>query len=610
MAIDDWTTFLRTWSDEWVAARTDDFYPPVPGDRLGFDPASETEITEAEQRLGLRFPPSYRAFLAASNGWRRAGSVNEMCSTRTVGFFREMTDFVCDMLDGYEQEDLAEDVDLDDPAEGDAERIHAANKWKRAVQVSLEGDLTWFVLDPGDVGPDGEWAAYRYSSWGDMPQRQESFADLMYSMFQSFHQQMKPENTTSRDQDARVAQARADLMAGKLDEARAALEVAHRFGRPRAALLLFQIRALLGETYLMPDVRHLLPEDDPFLNRCLVPVLAWTTERNTYGYQAPDPALDPYRKQVRNGTFTALTGPAVERACELLAWGDDAGAWHVLATEAIPAWRPVDENHVAPIELLADPRLAPIITPDRARLILSTPRPWAAAGVPLPDTTHGDGLTWLLDAQFHSYCITFTQALDVPQLAEHLGVDPAAAVPPPSIPNAAQAKAFRIQDGTVVAVGSTGNGWTFAIESNTDRRGRGQQLLPGVTLWVDSGFIRTGVCAFADDTGTTVCEIIVTADNGYNHTGCFERSGTEPHLLDAALTATGALDKDGGFADIQGYNNLYTFGRRTLQAIEEHFGLNLPRAVIDRTYRTALAADLQAHSHGNGDHAVIRVRTN
>ncbi|WP_406277593.1 SMI1/KNR4 family protein [Embleya sp. NBC_00896] len=580
MAIDDWTAFLRTWSDEWVAARTDDHYDPVPGDWLGFEAAAEEEIAAAERRLGLRFPPSYRAFLAASNGWRHAGSVDEMCSTRTVGFFRDMSDFVCEMLDEYEQQELAEDTDPDDPAGDDAERIHAAGKWKRAVQVSLEGDLTWFVLDPGDVGPDGEWAAYRYASWwGDIPKRHESFADLMYSMFQSFHQQMQPDNATSRDQDAKILRAQADLLDGRLDRARAALEVATGFGRPRAGLGIFQIRVLFGENYMLPDVAALLPPDDPFLERCALPVLAAFAERGSY-HGKPDQALEPYREQIRNGTFTAWHGPGIEKARELVLWGDLDAAWHVLTTEALPEWRPVGNSHLAPIELLADPYLAPLITPERARLLLTTPRPGRPAAV-LDEPPARDGITWLQQPQLgFSYCITFTRDLGPRQLAERLGVDPSAVTPPPCTSRTAAMSLFHDREEDQVRVGECGNGWSFAIENNTDRLERGEPPFPGVTLWVTGGHIKTGRCAYVDDTGTTVCELTVTASNGYDHDGSFQRSGTCPDLLDAALTDTEALDSKGRFTDIQDYTHQYTFGYNTLQAVERHFGLTLPRDTI------------------------------
>ncbi len=36
---------------------------------LGFEGATESQIVATETRLGVRFPPSYRAFLEVSNGW-------------------------------------------------------------------------------------------------------------------------------------------------------------------------------------------------------------------------------------------------------------------------------------------------------------------------------------------------------------------------------------------------------------------------------------------------------------------------------------------------------------------------------------------------------------
>ncbi len=36
---------------------------------LGYPGASESEITQAESRLGVKLPPSYRQFLGVSNGW-------------------------------------------------------------------------------------------------------------------------------------------------------------------------------------------------------------------------------------------------------------------------------------------------------------------------------------------------------------------------------------------------------------------------------------------------------------------------------------------------------------------------------------------------------------
>ncbi|WP_405866165.1 SMI1/KNR4 family protein [Streptomyces sp. NBC_00005] len=46
---------------------------PLSARRLGFPPASEERILAVEERLGHRLAPSYRTFLAVSDGWRNAG---------------------------------------------------------------------------------------------------------------------------------------------------------------------------------------------------------------------------------------------------------------------------------------------------------------------------------------------------------------------------------------------------------------------------------------------------------------------------------------------------------------------------------------------------------
>ncbi|WP_439678841.1 hypothetical protein [Embleya sp. MST-111070] len=48
-------------------------------------------------------------------------------------------------------------------------------------------------------------------------------------------------------------------------------------------------------------------------------------------------------------------------------------AWPRLRA-ALRLWRPVCEDHIAPISLLADPVLAELITPARGREILAMPR--------------------------------------------------------------------------------------------------------------------------------------------------------------------------------------------------------------------------------------------
>ncbi|MFF4366866.1 SMI1/KNR4 family protein [Streptomyces sp. NPDC001594] len=196
MKIHEWEPFLRTWSAERDAAgRTGDPARP-PFGRLGFDPAAPEAIAALETRLGAPLPPSYRAFLEVTDGWRWAGEFVELLAPAAeVGLLREMTASAHEELTLWEAEDLdeaayedgeEEDEGEDGDEEGEREEYESA-RWNRAVQISLAGDQTWLLLDPGDIGADGEWAAYRYSSWsGSGPVRHGSFADLMRAEYAGF----------------------------------------------------------------------------------------------------------------------------------------------------------------------------------------------------------------------------------------------------------------------------------------------------------------------------------------------------------------------------------------------------------------------------------------
>ena len=55
---------------------------------LGYLGAKEEQIAAAEEHLGQRLPPSYRAFLQVSNGWRNAGPfIDRLWSTEEVDWF-------------------------------------------------------------------------------------------------------------------------------------------------------------------------------------------------------------------------------------------------------------------------------------------------------------------------------------------------------------------------------------------------------------------------------------------------------------------------------------------------------------------------------------------
>ena len=72
----DWPSLLQEINDHILGDKTDAWIEADHCEQgyLGYRGASEAQILAAENRLGARFPPSYRAFLTVSNGWGAMGA--------------------------------------------------------------------------------------------------------------------------------------------------------------------------------------------------------------------------------------------------------------------------------------------------------------------------------------------------------------------------------------------------------------------------------------------------------------------------------------------------------------------------------------------------------
>ena len=86
----DWHGFLIRLSEEALCDPEIIEYGELPSEViasgwLGYPGATDDEIARAEARLGAPLPPSYRAFLRVSNGWRHVPPFSErLWSTEDV----------------------------------------------------------------------------------------------------------------------------------------------------------------------------------------------------------------------------------------------------------------------------------------------------------------------------------------------------------------------------------------------------------------------------------------------------------------------------------------------------------------------------------------------
>jgi hypothetical protein len=373
-----WKPFLNRWSEEWQIANPAE--EPDADPWLGFPPASPEEVETLERRLGCVLPPSFREFLLVTNGWRNAGNfVWQLRNSDEIGWMRDLDPFMAEL---YDEED-------DNADEGAA--------LARSLLISLEADAGVVFLDPGDVDERGEWAAYDMFSWtASGPDRYDSFYDKMYDFYAGFHALDRPQCETQRAWDAKVEQARLASLAGEVDEPLRVLKEASRFGRDRADLLLFQTSIMLGHAdasngfeYLLERGHHLswtldgdlfTEEILPFLfvqherarNRGAGSTVAGLMER---GSDRVRQLIVDYRRRAAEPGFRIRFGnPEFGTAVRaVLADPGHDDAWPLLR-EALSTWRPMSDDHLVPITLLADPRTVRLITPERGREILTMRR--------------------------------------------------------------------------------------------------------------------------------------------------------------------------------------------------------------------------------------------
>ncbi|MBJ6643226.1 SMI1/KNR4 family protein [Streptomyces sp. BSE7-9] len=596
----DWGTFLRRWQDEWVPSE-DDAEELAEGDvtladlALASPPASEADVADAERRLGTRLPPSYRGFLLASNGWSlRDDSIHQLGAAHEIGWFGDPFS----MTPMYRQS-------LDERAT--EQQVLLAGMWERALQLETDSDMSYALLDPGDTDDDGEWALYVYKGWsGEYPTRYPSFRAYMQRRYESFHAERAqlPEfvNDTTRARDADVARAREEALSGRWEAARELLVVAKRYGRPGAGGMLGQLDVLAqgvghGGMYFGGLVA------DPRCTDELVPVMALARARDSrphldarrfpLGVETDDgiqAAADAILARVRDGSYRYAPGGdfgrAVDEAREAARWGDTDGAWRVIRA-ALPSWSPPAPGLLAPLGLLADPVLGPVVTRERGLELLATPRAGRTGTAPerVPDLDP-PGLSWLAESQrwnapFGSYRCLWVEGVEPEAMPGLVGQDEGAGLTAPParpagwFPHDVRQRRDDMapwEDRAVVAVGRTGSGWAFGFDPAARTRGPGLLFASpaaeasrgdgrAVVLW-----IRRGRDDFPAVFHLSVAE---RGEELYAYTlrgTDVERSGPVPGALDPERVLSGVGDADRE--------------RRLLAALEEEFGLSLPRHAL------------------------------
>ena len=143
--------------------------------------ASEDQLSAVEKRLKVKLPPSYRAFVAASNGWRQASrAVPVLRPVESIKWFRkEHADWVEAYAGAQEGESRPiPERDYFDYANGDSVNFDTTHL-AQTLCLSELGDSAVLLLNPMVVWPDGEWEVWFFANWLPGATRYRCFADWM-----------------------------------------------------------------------------------------------------------------------------------------------------------------------------------------------------------------------------------------------------------------------------------------------------------------------------------------------------------------------------------------------------------------------------------------------
>ncbi|MFF9208717.1 MULTISPECIES: SMI1/KNR4 family protein [unclassified Streptomyces] len=595
----NWRDFLERWQREWVPRAGEDAEGEgggTPVAPLGRPGASEAEIAAAEERLGCRLPPSYRQFLAVSDGWhvQQSAGIYHLGGAADIDWFQ----------DPYDLTPLYEENLGDHPREED---VLLAGMWRRALRLETDSDMSHALLDPGDRDEDGEWALYVHKGWsGELPDRYPSFRAYMEAMYRGFHadRASRPDfvNATTRTQDAKVTEGRRLALCGRYEEALPLLEEALSFGRPGSAVLVHQLRHLSapyssqGYGDLVADPRY-LPE--------ILPVEAMAPAQGTWRLDGDDHWLrmmaargaaresaEAVLNAMRAGTYryapSGLWGRAVAEAHDAALQGLTDDAWRILR-EALPRWEAPGPALIAPIGLLADPVLGPLVTPERGRELLATPRS-GHSGIspePVPDLDP-PGLTWLAhptaDGQsrdgYRGVWVEGTDPARLPALIGEEGAELSAPLDPYTAlrrtpPSRDGGNAEPWEDRAVVAVGRTREGWAFAFDGHSFHRLGKLFQSPAAAASASGRAVvvwRDPASSFPRHPAAFHLSVAEEGEERYAFTvrgSDIERSGAIPPALDpAAHFRPGETELDGEDS--------------MLEALHTELGLSLPRFALTR----------------------------
>ncbi|GAP13615.1 hypothetical protein LARV_01370 [Longilinea arvoryzae] len=188
----DWRAFLNRWNH--IVNKSPGLTQGLPNEVnstgfLGQPGAPDEQISQAEARLGIQLPPSYRAFLQVSDGWfTGTDATSRLFPIQETDWFAvRFPDVLQGWLTGFQMQGEPEPVpekeyrvygETQDPSLVRSEDLQAS------LVIGIGADESFYLLNPRLIDRGGEWEAWFFAAWLPGAKRYSSFGELMQAEYQ------------------------------------------------------------------------------------------------------------------------------------------------------------------------------------------------------------------------------------------------------------------------------------------------------------------------------------------------------------------------------------------------------------------------------------------
>ena len=208
----NWQFFLNRWNR--LVLSSSSLSQALPEEvtgagSLGRPGAPEGQISQAEARWGIQLPPSYRAFLQASDGWfTGTDATSRLFPIQETDWFAvRFPDVLQGWLTGFQMQDDPEPAPAPVPVPEKAYLVYGeaqdpslvrTEDLQASLVIGMGADKSFYLLNPRVVDRGGEWEARFFAAWLPGAMRYRSFGELMQAEYQKVKDWVEEEKEHAR----------------------------------------------------------------------------------------------------------------------------------------------------------------------------------------------------------------------------------------------------------------------------------------------------------------------------------------------------------------------------------------------------------------------------